>query len=190
MARTSGRAKKLATKQQAADFLGISTRTLDNWRNEGCPGIMPGGDCDLAMITKWRIQQESAAIADQFAEAGVKILTKDQLEVAIMQEKLITEQIRNEKEAGRLIPIEDALLEFTRQISDMRIAGETGIFKYAPLMVGLQSQEEAENSLRSYKDEMFAALVAGEVVNPRARDDSDDELIGEDDAADEEGLYE
>ncbi len=50
---TNSRSQVIQTQKAAAKRLGVSARTLRNWRAEGCPGFGSDGTVDLAQVMPW-----------------------------------------------------------------------------------------------------------------------------------------
>lgn len=63
-------AKQVSTTEAAA-LLGVDPTTIRAWRDQGCPGVKPGGSCNVAEISKWDAERlAEQAKAEVLAKAG------------------------------------------------------------------------------------------------------------------------
>ena len=69
--------------QEAATLLGVTPRTLTDWRSKGCTGVKAGGRVDLGAVMEWREAKIKADADDRLAlikaiEGG---MTEEQVKV-------------------------------------------------------------------------------------------------------------
>jgi len=83
--------------QDAAPLLGVSSRTLTEWRSKGCTAIKDGGRVDTAGVRRWRearIKEEAAQDSAEMIEAigglSVEVIDaqKAQVELRLLELKL------------------------------------------------------------------------------------------------------
>lgn len=178
---------KTVSKSEASALLNVSVKTLDDWRNKGCTGIIPGGQCNLAVIQEWEASRREQLVADRFARAGLEVLDKDELEAAILREDLIRKQAENRVTIGQLVRRDEALLEFSRQMTELKNAGNTVGFKWARKLLGQEDEAKVSDLIRAMMDEVFGDLRAIACVDADQRDPDDAEAQIDDDDLDEYG---
>ena len=131
----------------AATLFPCTTRTLQNYRAEGCPGFHADGSIDLALVRPW----VEARLAERKGSLGTK------------EEKLLEEirklRIANDAKEGRLI--ERAWVAGKIQAA----AGELNKYRSKSESVHPKNFAEAANDmakcrtiLRGVWDEIFAAV--------------------------------
>lgn len=157
-------AAKIVPMSEAAVIYGVSTTTLKQWRDQGCPGIMTGGHCNVAVIAEWDKQRDLAAQAARLAE----VAGEDGIDYAKLTEReaYIAQVMRNEILARKIILQDRALDIVTMQMNLVRVALDTLENEWAERVASCSTINEAATLLDEMRDWIFESLRAGVAVEP------------------------
>ncbi len=131
------------TRGEIAKALGVSTRTIDGWRENGCPRT-PDGKFVLADIEKWKDSQRVRAAKNRSAGAATKGSMAEELameELLTKRAKRIQEEIAAKVAEGKAILLEDVERERVARILEVRQALETLGARVVPQLQGLDVDE-------------------------------------------------
>ena len=113
----------LATQKQAAEYAGVSTRTVRRWKNEDMP-LTKEGKYIKAMLDHYKRNEgkettpekkrTAVAVAD-IKETNAKLR---QMELEIKQGELVRREDLDKKDARKVLAVKRALLGLGRKVAD------------------------------------------------------------------------
>lgn len=153
--------------QDAAQLLGVSSRTLTDWRSKGCSAIREGGRVNVAGVRQWRedqIKAESERDSAELIEA-MGGLSLDVIEAQKAQVELRLLELKLAEKLGLVLPravYEHALSTvFADATSILRSIGS----QLGPL-VAIESSTGACTKMIDEKiDEVLALMTAEQALN-------------------------
>ncbi len=135
--------QKVSTNDVAA-FFEVSTMTLTNWVNLGCPK-QGRSQYDLKAVFDWWNDNVNKPVSDKDASARERIseVKLELLEIELAEKK---------KELWKK---EDSVQAWTIRMLELRQSLESMQFVLAPKLVGLSSQDEAAEVLEKFAHQLL-----------------------------------
>ena len=132
----------IVTTAQACSFFEVSRNTLSKWKQAGCPQVSRGR-WDLKAVFDWYWENIAAERAAQ--EAGDESLTEARRKY--WWEKARGEEMKNERESGRLILKENVVREWAFRVAQVT-EGLSAFAKRLPPLLEGKSQKEIQRILK------------------------------------------
>jgi phage terminase Nu1 subunit (DNA packaging protein) len=149
----------IVNKRQLADILGCTEETLSQWGKQGMPILLQrlgreGNQYDSAAVIAWR---EARALSDQpVTDYDTERTRKVKIEADILG-------IQKAQIEGRMIPSEKVEAAWVSLVSAFRARMLAIPSRCAPIIAGLGSYVEVENTLTDVIHEALTELSNGQL---------------------------
>lgn len=174
--------KRLLSKIETANKLGVSVVTIDNWvKHKNFPYAVKG---NRKTKTQWMFDQDDVDLwmQDQEEEKRAEKEAKKHESKEILQarlEKIQVEtkrlELRLKQEEGELVEIDSVAQIVAREYGNVRQQLLTVPSKVAPAIAGLVDPIEIAAIITDYIKEALEELSDGDVVRAQVSTDEDDE---------------
>ena len=146
MAQPDQHTETVPSLKAAAKLLTVSTRTLQNWRAQGCPGFDADGTVDVAAVREW---------AEKFRAERTGATYKDEKTL----EEIRKLRLANDARERRLVErawVAEQMIKVAGQFNQLRAKWESEL----PVKLAAAGEDIARNRevLRACFDEQFADL--------------------------------
>ena len=133
------------SKEKTAQFFGVDTRTIDRWKNSGCPGDKtPRGHWvfNSVAVSNWLKERERESALGELANIGGSEARRRKLAAEASREEL-----KLAIEEGKVVAIADYELEGQRVAAAIRAQALNYPVKMAPLVYRAKSMNEGKQIL-------------------------------------------
>lgn len=155
----------IANKNQLADIMGVSERTLTEWQEAGMPIEMVGGrglenQYDTAKVVEWRLQRALNGATVESAREE-----RDRMEAKLLE-------LRIAKEAGLLVSIDDVQPAWEAAI----LAARSDLLSLpARLKAAIDARYQIDIDPQMLDDEVYQALAKLAEKPPESLEEIDDQ---------------
>jgi len=157
---------RVSTKD-AADLIGVSDRTLRNWKADGCPAIFDGGAVDIKGVIAWRenklITEAAQDKADIIEATGG--LTLQQVQVRHEIAKARMTELKLAVQIGLLLPRDVYIHALSTLMADVNSRLHAMPRKIAPLVANESQRGACEEIVKEKVDDMLAILMVDVAMN-------------------------
>lgn len=157
----------IANKNQLADIMGVSERTLTEWQDAGMPIEVVGGrgmenQYDTAKVIEWRLQRALGGATVESAREE-----RDRMEAKLLE-------LRIAKEADLLVSIDDVRPAWEAAI----LAARTALLALPDrLKAMIDGRYQIDVDLQMFDDEIRQALTKLAERPPELVEDVDDQAV-------------
>ena len=150
--------------------MGVSVRTVDGWRDNGCPRLADR-TWDVDLVRPWVEQHRSQTRKNRGASpppAGSIAAQLEEEELRIKRAKRVQEEVAAQLAEGRAIEMEAVERERVARILEVRQAIEAMGSRIVPQLRGLSEQEQID-LIDDYTRSVLERFARGGVVRRRIK---------------------